>query len=64
MLVEGIEYCVDWTKFNYGYSFFVPCINPYRARMAANREAKILKVRMFTKVVVEDGVRGLRIWRV
>lgn len=47
-----------------GYSFFVPCINVKAARKTLKATAKRLDLDLVTKVVVQDGVKGLRVWRV
>jgi hypothetical protein len=47
-----------------GYSFFVPCIDPKAARETLHNVTHRLKINTVTKVVVEDGVKGLRVWRV
>lgn len=64
MKIETISYQIDWSKFRVGYSFFVPCIDPKAAREALHNVTQRLKINTVTKVVVEDGVKGLRVWRV
>ena len=63
MLVEKVNYDINWRNFKRGYSFFIPCLDP----AAARREIKVVtdrfKYKILTKVVIEEGVRGLRIWR-
>ena len=55
---------IDWAKFRKGYSFFVPCIDPEAARASLATVTKRLKIGVLTRVVVEDGVKGLRVWRI
>lgn len=55
---------MDWSKFRKGYSFFVPCIDHVAAKEEVTRITKRLGVLIETKVVIEDGVKGLRVWRV
>jgi len=63
MLVEQISYNVNWKNFKVGYSIFIPCLNPNVAKKDVLRVTKRLKMDVVFKVVVEEGVRGLRIWR-
>ena len=63
MKIETVSYQIEWKKFRKGYSFFVPCINEKAAREELNRVAKRLKMDIVTKVVLLDGIKGLRVWR-
>jgi hypothetical protein len=63
MQVEKIRYEVDWKKFKVGYSFFIPCREPYGAWKEIAPTLKRLKYKTVRKVVIEDGVQGIRIWR-
>ena len=64
MRIETVPYQLEWRKFRKGYSFFVPCIDERAAREELNRVAKRLKFETLTKVVLLDGIKGLRVWRV
>ena len=64
MQIETVSYQIEWKKFRKGYSFFVPCIDEKAAREELNRVAKRLKMDIVTKVVLLDGIKGLRVWRV
>lgn len=64
MKIETVSYQINWKKFRKGYSFFVPCIDEKAARQALARVTCRLKIDVVTKVVVVDGVKGLRVWRV
>lgn len=64
MLVEKISYNVNWKNFKVGYSIFVPCLDPDAAKKDILRVTKRLKMEVIFKVVIEDGVKGLRIWRI
>jgi hypothetical protein len=64
MKIETVSYQIEWKKFRKGYSFFVPCIDERAAREELNRVAKRLKFEIVTKVVLLDGIKGLRVWRV
>jgi hypothetical protein len=63
MQIETVSYQIEWKKFRKGYSFFVPCIDEKAAREELNRVAKRLKFEIVTKVVLLDGIKGLRVWR-
>jgi hypothetical protein len=64
MKIETVSYQIDWSKFRRGYSFFVPCIDQEEARKALAKTMKRLKMSVVTRVVVEEGIKGLRVWRV
>jgi len=65
MQVEKVSYDVDWRKFKKGYSIFIPCLDPHKARKNEVLPFfKRTKMKVLTKVSIEEGVRGLRIWRV
>jgi hypothetical protein len=64
MLVEKISYNVNWRNFKVGYSIFIPCIDTSVAKKDILRVTKRLKIEVITKLVIEEGVRGLRIWRI
>jgi len=42
----------------------VPCIDHRAAKKSVLAVAERLKMGVVTKVVIEDGIKGLRIWRV
>jgi len=63
MLVEGVKYEVNWRNFRPGRSIFIPCLDPVRARAQVMVVTKRLRVHILMKVVIVEGVRGLRIWR-
>jgi len=64
MLVEKVSYQVNWKKFKKGGSFFIPCLDPSEAKKEIARTTQRLRYDILTKVVIEEGVRGLRVWRV
>lgn len=64
MKIETVSYQINWSKFRKGYSFFVPCIDHRAAKKSVLTVAERLKMDVVTKVVIEDGIKGLRIWRV
>lgn len=64
MQIETVSYNVNWGKMHVGYSFFVPCIDTRRAKKIIRETAKRLRIQLAFKVVVEEGIKGLRVWRV
>lgn len=64
MRINGVVYEVDWTKFRKGRSFFVPCLDADEAKAAVKTTMERLGFEVKIKLVVEDGFRGLRIWRI
>lgn len=64
MKIETVTYQINWRNFRKGYSFFVPCIDDEAARAELKRVTRRLKFEIVTKVVIEGGVKGLRVWRV
>jgi len=63
MLVEKVSYEVNWRNFKRGASFFIPCLDPKLARGEIKAVTDRLKYKVLIKVVIEEGVRGLRVWR-
>ena len=64
MRINGINYEIDWTKFKKGRSFFVPCMDAEEAKSVVNTTMERLGFEAKVKLVIENGFRGLRIWRV
>lgn len=64
MRIETITYRINWAKFRRGYSFFVPCIDHKAAKEAVNAVSHRLRMETVTKITIEDGIKGLRVWRV
>jgi hypothetical protein len=64
MQVEGVTYEVNWKAFRRGTSLFIPCLEPRRAKPQVLEVTDRLNIKILVKVVIEDGIRGLRIWRV
>jgi hypothetical protein len=63
MRIEGINYELDWQEFTVGSSFFVPCLNDTKARERIEGKMNRLGYAVIVKLVIEDGIRGLRVWR-
>jgi hypothetical protein len=64
MLIEKISYKINWKNFKQGYSFFIPCLDTQVAEDEILRVTKRLKVEIFLKISVEEGIKGLRVWRI
>ena len=64
MRVEKVSYQIDWRKFKRGTSFFIPCLNPDAATADIMFVVERLQYDVVTKTVIENGVQGVRIWRV
>lgn len=64
MQIEKVNYQINWKKFKKGWSFFIPCLDSDEVKKILLAETKRLKYKVVTKVTIEDGVRGIRIWKV
>lgn len=64
MRIESITYNINWGKFRVGYSFFIPCIDCDEAKKTLKRVTRKQKINVVMKVVIEEGIRGVRIWRI
>lgn len=63
MLTNGTVYHIDWPKFLPGTSIFIPAVDIPAALKAFKAEAKRLQFQYVHKVVVEEGIKGIRVWR-
>jgi hypothetical protein len=63
MLVEGVNYDINWRAFRKGTSIFIPCLDPKEAKRTISCVCVRLRINILTKVVICEGIRGLRIWR-
>ena len=64
MKVNQLSYNVDWTKFKIGWSFFLPCLRTEEGKQEVLKITNRFGFNVTIKVVIENNVRGLRIWRV
>ena len=64
MKIHGINFEIDWSKFKPGKTFFIPCLDTDSAKKEATRIFKRLQYSVEMRVVIEDGVKGLRVWRI
>lgn len=63
MVVEKVSYEVNWRAFKRGTSIFIPCLDSIKAKAEVAPVLKRLRIKVITKVRIEDGIRGLRMWR-
>lgn len=63
MRIHTIEYEVDWDKFKPYSSFFIPALNYKQAKDIAMSECKSRGYAVAVRLSIEDGVRGIRVWR-
>jgi hypothetical protein len=64
MVVEGVSYQIDWRKFKRGTSIFIPCLDCAKARSDIGEVLTRLEIKFVSRISIEEGVQGLRIWRV
>ena len=64
MLIYGIDFNINWSKFVVGASFFIPFLDSDIAIKQVKRATRRLKFRIKTQVVIERGIQGLRVWRI
>jgi hypothetical protein len=64
MLIHGLDFRVNWKNFVVGSSFFIPCLDTEGAETAVLKTTKRLGYIVKTRIVVEKGIGGLRIWRI
>ena len=64
MQVMGLPILIEWTKFKPGTSMFIPCIDRRAVEKYMRQEAARLRLNVVCKQVIENGVYGLRVWRI
>lgn len=64
MRIAGVAYRINWKKFKRGTSFFIPCLDDVEAKKEIQSITKRLKYEIVMRTVIEDSVKGVRIWRV
>jgi tRNA A37 threonylcarbamoyladenosine dehydratase len=64
MLIEQVSYNINWRNFKRGASFFIPCIDTANAKKEIERVTKRLKIQVISKTSIEEGVKGLRVWKI
>lgn len=63
MKIEGVTYEVNWKAFRKGTSLFFPCLDYERAQAQLMVVIDRLQLKVLVKPVIEEGIRGLRVWR-
>jgi hypothetical protein len=63
MQVAGVNYEINWRGFTKGSSMFFPCLDPEAARREINVVTQRMQFKIITRIEVQDGIRGLRVWR-
>jgi hypothetical protein len=63
MKVHDVNFEIDWSKFKPGRTFFIPCLDLESAKLAVVIVTKRLQYSVEMKGVIENGVKGLRVWR-
>lgn len=63
MVVEKVSYDLDWRAFKRGTSFFVPCLDGPAVRQQVSAYFSRYRVPILSRIVIENGIRGLRVWR-
>ena len=60
---NGVDYQIRWAEFQPGSSMFIPAIDIDSAVAAIKKESERLEFEFVYKVVVEDDIQGIRVWR-
>lgn len=63
MRINRLDYQVDWKRFRVGWSFFVPCLHLQEGKETVAAITKRLGYKVMIKPVIEEGIKGLRVWR-
>lgn len=63
VFTNGLDYQIKWPEFKPGASIFIPAVDTKSALAAIKRESDRLEFEFVHKIVVEDGIMGIRIWR-
>ena len=63
MQVAKVNYDINWRAFTRGKSMFFPCLDQRAAEREVLSVTDRMQLKVFVKYVVEDGIRGLRVWR-
>ena len=64
LVVEGVNYDIDWQEFSKGKSITIPCLDSKKARSAIKKQIEELEMQVIIKDIVEEDVRSLRVWRI
>jgi hypothetical protein len=64
MLIHRLNFRVNWKNFVIGASFFIPCLDTDDALKQVKRTTNRLRYKIVSRVVIEKGIHGLRVWRI
>ena len=64
MRINDLDYRIAWRRFKKGTSFFVPCLRLEESKETVLAVTRRLGYKVAIKVVIEDGIKGLRVWRI
>jgi len=64
MRIAGLAYQINWKAFKRGTSFFIPCLDTAEAIEEVTSITTRLRYDVVIRDVIEEGVRGVRTWRV
>jgi hypothetical protein len=64
MLIHRLNFRVNWKNFVVGASFFIPCLDTDDALKQVKKTTNRLRYKITSRVVIEKGIYGLRIWRI
>ena len=60
---DGIKIVTNWGAMHVGASVFIPCLNTQVAKEQVVKLFKRKKWQVRTKIAIENGKLGIRIWR-
>ena len=60
---DQVKIIVDWDKMVVGASVFIPCVNNVKARKQLLDIAQRKNWQIETRVRIENGMFGVRMWR-
>jgi len=63
MLSSGTDYQIDWPNFKPGSSIFLPAVDTKEVIESLKKESERLEFQFVHKIVIEDNVKGIRVWR-
>ena len=63
MLSNGTDYQIDWPNFKPGSSIFLPAVDTKQLIEDLTKESIRLEFQFAHKVLVEDGIKCVRVWR-
>lgn len=63
IVTSGIRVRIDWPNFPVGGSCFIPGADVDSIRQRVSLEVRLLKYKLSMLTVKEDGLMGVRVWR-